>query len=287
MSRRKALLLLCSVIVIASLVLLSASLSQVVFEGARPFSVSFKKLPSEQSTSTSFEYGINLLWQRAVVIIMAVLFVLSIISVIIYPRSLRRILRDAVTTAVLVWALYYILTRFRPLTLDESTKGGTPPQSVAGAPTTSLDFNSVNTPNWLVFLFVLGGIVILVLILWGVTRFWRSADIERTELEEIALLVNEAAEQIKAGTGVKNAVLRCYRDMCELLSRRRGVPLEKAMTAREFERQLAAIGVQDEHIGRLSRLFEWVRYGGRDVAASQEREAIECLQVIAKNYGGI
>ena len=43
MNKRKALLLLLSATVIVSLILLSASLSQVVFEGAKPFVVSFKK----------------------------------------------------------------------------------------------------------------------------------------------------------------------------------------------------------------------------------------------------
>jgi len=286
MNKRRVLLLLLSATVIVCLVLLSASLSHVVFEDARPFLLSTPKNPIAPSTNTSSGGNINIFLRQAVGVIMAMLFVASLISVIIWPRSLKRILRDAITMAVMIWALYYILTRFRHLTLDEAKRGGAGgPEPTVSSSYNPLDFSAVNAPSWLVFLFVLGGIGILALIVWGLTRLWRSDGVEKTELKEIALLADETAKQIKAGMGIKNAVLRCYRDMCDLLSQCRGVPFEKAMTAREFEARLAAIGIKDEHIERLSRLFEWVRYGGKEASASEEHDAIECLQAIAKTYG--
>jgi hypothetical protein len=57
------------------------------------------------------------------------------------------------------------------------------------------------------------------------------------------------------------------------------------MTPREFERYLAAVGVQDSHIRRLTRLFELARYGSGVPGEREEREALACLTTIAETYG--
>jgi hypothetical protein len=79
-------------------------------------------------------------------------------------------------------------------------------------------------------------------------------------------------------------VLRCYREMSQILSEQRGVARPRDMTPREFEQQLATVGLRDEHIRRLTRLFERVRYGARLAGEHEEREAVDCLSAIARAY---
>jgi hypothetical protein len=43
--------------------------------------------------------------------------------------------------------------------------------------------------------------------------------------------------------------------------------------------------MRDDHIRRLTRLFESVRYGGNTATEREKREAVDCLNAIARTYG--
>ena len=73
--------------------------------------------------------------------------------------------------------------------------------------------------------------------------------------------------------------------MNRVLQEQRGLERPKAMTPREFERYLLEMGLQDEHIRRLTRLFESVRYGTNAATPQDEREAVACLSAIVEAYG--
>jgi len=75
--------------------------------------------------------------------------------------------------------------------------------------------------------------------------------------------------------------------MSRLLSERFHLEVSRAMTAREFERRLTQIGVHEEHISRLSRLFEWARYSAGRPTLEQEREALQLLEEITRIYEGV
>jgi hypothetical protein len=54
------------------------------------------------------------------------------------------------------------------------------------------------------------------------------------------------------------------------------------MTPREFEARLATAGLREDHIQRLTRLFEAVRYGTQSPGKREEREAVDCLTAIVR-----
>ena len=58
---------------------------------------------------------------------------------------------------------------------------------------------------------------------------------------------------------------------------------QHSMTTREFERAMEGIGVKGQNVRRLTRLFEKVRYGARDLDIPEEQEAIDCLNSIIKD----
>ena len=57
------------------------------------------------------------------------------------------------------------------------------------------------------------------------------------------------------------------------------------MTPREFEQVLGGLGLRDEHIQQLTRLFERVRYSAAAPGEREEREAEACLSAIVAAYG--
>ena len=65
----------------------------------------------------------------------------------------------------------------------------------------------------------------------------------------------------------------------------RNVYRHQAMTPRDFEQHLTERGFSDEHIGRLTRLFETVRYSPGEPGPEDETEAKACLTAIVDAYG--
>lgn len=101
----------------------------------------------------------------------------------------------------------------------------------------------------------------------------------------VAREAGQAIEAIHSGSDLTDTIIRSYRQMNRVLSQQRGVERSKTMTPREFENHLDAIGLQSEHIWRLTRLFESVRYGANTPDREAEQEAVACLQAIVEAYG--
>lgn len=101
---------------------------------------------------------------------------------------------------------------------------------------------------------------------------------------ELADHAGEAAEALRGGERLRDVVLRCYHDMTQLLVRYLPDRDDQTMTAREFEQALRRVGIRDEHVGRLTRLFERVRYGDQTPDDYERRDAITSLEAIERAY---
>jgi hypothetical protein len=137
-------------------------------------------------------------------------------------------------------------------------------------------------PNWFVMAV---NAFLVVLLLGGIAlawRLWRRGPDTQTRLVQE---LESAISDIESGEDLGDVVLRCYARMSQVLRKSRNIERHRAMTPREFERHLAGIGMQDEHIQRLTRLFEGARYGARPSGGRAEREALACLTAIVQAYG--
>ena len=105
---------------------------------------------------------------------------------------------------------------------------------------------------------------------------WRNAETQslRDEAQKrgIELVVTDAQGQ----------TAKQVADVEDLIARRVSVIL---LAPREFEGHLGAAGLRDDHIRRLTRLFEAARYGGRGSSERDRREAIDCLAAIVRDHG--
>ena len=110
-------------------------------------------------------------------------------------------------------------------------------------------------------------------------RWWRATCVRRRDTELAESLEELAKRTLAAGLDT-DVVLRCYREMLDLLSRREQIAHE-VLTAREFADRLRTLGLPTAAVDRLTDLFERVRYGHRD-AKPLERHAVADLEAIRR-----
>lgn len=125
-----------------------------------------------------------------------------------------------------------------------------------------------------------------VVALWLHWRRARSASHgEASQQEELAARAGRAAEELAQGGELGDVVLRCYRDMVAILTRRAEMRMTPEMTVREFADRLRALGLADGPVDVLTELFERVRYGGEGLGEPERRRAVEALRAIERRFG--
>lgn len=217
------------------------------------------------------------------------LLAFAIVFAIVSPRYRKVLVRTFILTLCLAFALSTLADRLRienqEQVLLEEVEGGlvgeTGERDESKLPEPP-DFIA-RPPNWLMlFLYVS---LVLVLLLVGLF-LWRSW---RPRLPDEQTLLVQQAEQalsdLTSGGDLRDVVMRCYARMSQVLYQSRNIKRDEAMTPREFESYLAEIGLRDEHIRQLTRLFEGVRYGTQAPDEYAKYQAVNCLRVIVQNYG--
>jgi len=90
--------------------------------------------------------------------------------------------------------------------------------------------------------------------------------------------IKEEIEQIAGGGDPREAIIRVYSRMAEIIERH-GVPDSSALTAREFaSRALHILGVRPITVNRLTALFEVARYSSHEISPSMADEALNLLR---------
>lgn len=272
-----------AVMTIALLLLLAAVISNLEFEPGKPLPQGRTIERGVGGGLTSYDQLLTLLTLHAI----RVAFILSLITIIIslFSPQHRRALLGAALAGLFIVAFVYLLINLLDLFPKQAADQPQRPLPLEGEALLPLkegkaEIGAVRAPWWSSFVFIAGGLGALAFLWWRLT----SHRLPKEEpLPKLAALAEEAAYEIRSGANLENVILRCYKEMSELLSSR--VKQDKAMTAREFEKMLHQIGIKSKDIHRLTRLFEGVRYGGYRPGKGEEQEAIRCLETIAQKYG--
>ena len=151
-----------------------------------------------------------------------------------------------------------------------------------------------NPPTWtlalaagLVALLFLGAFAFLALRWLAFLKVVEQRRIEQAniaaEQQALAEQAAETAARIRQGRSLQGEVIRCYREMDQLLSRRRRVK-PTYLTPREFADSLGELGIEITHIRQLTEMFELVRYGERDDQCMAQ-QALACLDKLQSVYG--
>lgn len=91
----------------------------------------------------------------------------------------------------------------------------------------------------------------------------------------------DAIDEIDQGVDLRDVIMHCYYQMTLTVERQRGIRRAQGMTPREFEGHLVRLGLPEEPVFQLTRLFEDVRYGSKTAGRESEELARICLGAIA------
>lgn len=283
--QRLSLIFLFSLTIIA-LILLATALPQLNFQSGEPFPIGSLLL---QNIGESPEIGPPTSGSGAPLSVVAKIIIwvvipLSIVYALISPegrRQLLRLLPFVLGVLLIVYVIRQLPKQERAQEVEGALGNLAGPEVTLPSPPAFV----ADPPQWFLISvnFLLG--LIIVGAIWLV---WRRLRLHRT-LETPQVLIIQEAEKalidLQAGKDLKNTIIRCYAEMSRVLSEGQKVKRRRAMTPREFEMQLAAMGLNDDHIRQLTRLFEGVRYGSKVPTGRQEREAVDCLRAIVRAYG--
>ncbi|MEA3441343.1 MAG: DUF4129 domain-containing protein [Chloroflexota bacterium] len=272
---------------VLSLVLLAAGIANK--DQLLPGTVFYSENASNQEEITETGVSVVAIDEYKIPILLIVLlvvlpFILFILIMIFAPKARKRAIRDF--TIVILWAgLLFFINRLETSEQQEINEEGVSETVEKNLPTIQqvlapLPEINTDSPNWLVY--IIGFLVMLALL--GVVYYLYRRSKTGEETEDADLLAAEAShtlDKIHSGADFRNAILRCYDQMCKILLNERGLNRQRWMTAREFERRLLQAGLPESPVEGLTQLFEYVRYGGNEPDKNQENQAVDCLSAIA------
>ncbi|MCB0211514.1 MAG: DUF4129 domain-containing protein [Anaerolineae bacterium] len=216
------------------------------------------------------------------------LLIISIIAFIISPEVRKETIKRVIRYTLIALMLHGIIRLMPPLPKAEEPPqtppvagllDDTPPEVLPAPP----EF-VVNPPQWMIGAVSTALIALLLVIVW---LFWQRFFKAKppTPIERLTREAEQTLVDIQAGADLKDTIMRCYRQMSQIISQEQGLDRRQAMTPREFALFLAAGGLDDAHIQRLTRLFERVRYSAQAPTYNEEQEAAACLSAIVQAYG--
>lgn len=281
--RRLASLLLAAGTV-AALLALAGMLPQASFRAGVSLPEDFfgQRLqgPSEMSLPAGWLDAIWIFWWVAAGI--------SILYAASTPEMRKKLLRMTLLLG-LALALGYLIYGRPDTPLETPTPEATetavtpiPNQEVdvtdLDAPAAAVPVDDVVPPNPLG---IVASILILTLLGLAAYRWWRgSTEPPRPWLADLQQRAQVALDELRQGEQLDDAILRCYREMVIIVETQRGVRRKTAVTAREFEAELARSGLPQRAVQRLTRLFELVRYGDYRPTPRDRMEAVDSLEAI-------
>ncbi|GAP21473.1 DUF4129 domain-containing protein [Leptolinea tardivitalis] len=271
--KRKALIIFGIVILIT--ILLAISLPGLEFEPGMPLpAVENKNVVVAAPQQDHFEViSIN----RFLAIFFGILLTITIVF-IIYKVIKRSSWKDIFNVIRILIGLGLLMVFIIWVILMMPRSEGSPPVSVplpTPEPPVTAPLGPV--PSYVLWLVGLSLLVVGILIfIW----IYRSSQKQTTAIDLLGLEAEKAREEIRIGIGLKDVILKCYKQMSRVMEEDREIERRFFMTTGEFEKLLSEAGVPGEPVHELTRLFDAARYGNWQPTTEDEQKAIDCLEAI-------
>ena len=220
---------------------------------------------------------------RVVYIVALVLFPVWIVYMIVNPKARKQFLRDILVVGTFIMILLFFTSKLSEMSKDVED---VPLGQFGGAQDLTLPDTGTFDPNaappesivWITTLAV--ALVIVVILVLAVLIILRSRRREESAVDRIALEVQSALDDLQSGGDLRNVVVRCYSEMVQTLKKERNIQRSGSLTPREFEESLYTLGFPNRPVSELTRLFESVRYGRKDITRREELIAVDSLSAI-------
>lgn len=263
---------------LTSIMILSAAIDDLEFLPGRPFKIGFESIDSagEADVDTD-DYALTL--HR--ILLVGYLVCIPIAFLLISPKKRKRVLLFLVS-------LFFIFVFLDRITIYLLRFMGDalqlPVEALLSLP--GLDFGgsiiqfTPSAPQWITTI-VSSGIALLIVIavFFLVRRLFSHRSLPADPIRNAA---QNALETLREGADLKDTVVHCYREMGQVLIKKRGITRTIDMTPREFEKSLLHTSLPHEALYQLTRLFEEIRYGNKTPGQKENRRAIRCLRAIIK-----
>ena len=223
---------------------------------------------------------------RIIFTIALVCFPFAAILVLLSPELRRRVLRTALTLAVLFAAVSAVLSR--QVQQQQGIEGNTlNPLPIAGSLAAESPIDESFSPErispWIARALSLLAAMLIAGATAGIIRAVRRSRAEARTLRRIAAHARTAIADISRGGDLGNIIIRCYADMNQVVRERRGLLRERSVTAREFTDHLLRANLPRDAVVALTRLFEKARYSATiSVSPEDQQIAVASLEAIIK-----
>jgi len=278
--------LLLAVLALVALTVLAISLNEVPFREGQRFGqkeAADVQFSVEQVAQVWAEIPF---WKQLVVWILVALLVI-LLGLLLSPEMRKRMFLMFFRMAFTVWAVFFLLRNYgdRLFGFQTPAAGGPAPgdDSVLPMPV----FEPPQVSPVFSYLISFAFALIWLVVIWGLYRGWKKYVLLNTKkpLDEIARIARSSLDDLSSGRNSSDVIINCYLRMSDVVSNKRQLQREIAMTPHEFALRLEQAGLPGDAVTRLTRLFEGVRYGERKSGPKDVNEAVSCLKTILHYCG--
>jgi hypothetical protein len=285
--KEKRFILALAGIALILLLLLASGLRGLEFDKGRPTGF-FKTMPTQPVEDAIRQFTSVSVWKQGAFWLLLIVMVILVAS-LLSPELRKRLVRAFLTFILTVYTLSYLvennLLDFPEIESAESAAAVAGEGDVGELPPTP-EFTPPDLPDWVNFLISLGVALAVIGLAWLLVRWWQRFNRRyQPPLKDLASIARSSLNDLSAGADWADAITNCYVRMSDVVSRKRGLRRQAAMTPAEFSRRLERAGLPSDPVHRLTRLFESVRYGAHKPAQTEINEAVSCLNAILHYCG--
>jgi hypothetical protein len=279
----KRLVLLLAALALGALTVLAISLNGVPFREGQNFAQQLKVEAPVLPDTIDQDWGAIPLWKQLLVWFLAGLM-LVLIGFLLSPEMRKRLIRIFIRMALMFWAIYFLIKR--GILNPTLFRGGEAPASqVSAAPMPVFEPPHVSPTFSYLISFAVA--LIWLVIIWLLYRGWKrylSLNAKKP-LGDIAKIARSSLNDLSSGRNSSDVIINCYLRMSDVVSDKRNLHRNAAMTPHEFALHLEQAGLPADAVTKLTRLFESVRYGTRRSGPREINEAVSCLKAILHYCG--
>lgn len=285
---RKVWLLVLLGVLLLGLVALAASFTRSELQPGQPFRLeeeveAISGLDGEGSYPPP-----NVLLVRGLIILLVLWYPIYLLISFLTKRGRKRLLTDLIRLGLILLFLFW-LDRRAPAALDQLSEPTAVTMDLQVTPNPAaqlVEFDPESAPPWISTALLVGAALFLTALAAGIAWWWLVPDWRKgkeagpSPSQLLAETAGEAAEAIEAGQDFKDVILNAYFQMARILAEARDLERPNSMTPSEFAAALSTQGLPSGAVLELTRLFEWVRYGGHKAGEDMESRAVKALRAI-------
>lgn len=280
--RSKIVALLFLALALSAIFILAVGINGLELKGGEPF-------PLDMNFSFGSPGGVmpgsDILVQifRIIYTLMLILFPISLIYALVDPKTRKKLLKFVLVMIPMLLLFYWVFNLIRNMKGEQQQDlqlGFLQAPPAEERVQNGVEFTP--TPSQGLILGISLALAFIVLLLIGLIawQIWRRSHSKPSTLQKLAQQAQIALDEIQAGSDLKNAIIRCYKEMSRAVEEHKGVQRGYTMTSHEFEALLVNQGLPRAPVHQLTQVFEDVRYGIKVAGEREETLARDSLAAI-------